>query len=139
MVDRIRTRRGGGVGGGGGVWWRSARRGGEFADEGREGLRVDAAVAERDEEGEGVAVKARLQDVRHLERQLQRLLRVPRCLSRRFHRHCFALLLALLLALTCPFKTMKCRICPWNFKFSCIFLQKILNVYINGFPIYLKT
>lgn len=66
------TRGGGGDEFLGGRW-------GELADKSGESLGVEAAIAEGDEEGEGVAIKARFQDVGHLEGQLQRLLRVPRC------------------------------------------------------------
>lgn len=66
---------GGGRGGGGGCW---GSGGGELTDEGSKGLRVGAAVAERHEQREGVAVEAGVQDLGHLERQLQRLLRLPR-------------------------------------------------------------
>lgn len=71
-----------GCGGSGVGVWRGG--GGELPDEGGEGLRIEAAVAEGDEDGEGVAVEAGLQYVGDLERQIQRLPRLPRRL--RVHR-----------------------------------------------------
>lgn len=57
-----------GRGGRGSGGWRRGR--GELADEGGEGLRVGAAVAERHEQRQGVAVEAGVKDLGHLERQL---------------------------------------------------------------------
>lgn len=58
---------------------------GELPDESGEGLRVDPAVAQGDEEGQGVPIEAGLEHVGHLERQIQRLLRVPRRLRLLLH------------------------------------------------------
>lgn len=45
----------------------------ELPDDRRERLGVHAQVAEGDEDGEGVAVEAGVEDVRHVEREIQGL------------------------------------------------------------------
>jgi hypothetical protein len=50
---------------------RGCGSGGELADKGREGLRVGATVAQRHEQRQGVAVEAGVEDLGHLESQLE--------------------------------------------------------------------
>jgi hypothetical protein len=60
--------------------------GGDVADEDGEGPGVGAAVAERHGNRRGMTAEAGVQDRRHPERQLHRLLRLPSCRRRlRFH------------------------------------------------------